>query len=121
MKKWVKISLIVVAAILVILAIIFAYIWLNIISPGLELKGTMEQIDRDQMESDMASVMNGDCSKLASLEEQTNVIVSQLKKACENPVLKKQIEKEQPGACADVNNPNSNIYLALNQLKEACP
>jgi len=88
---------------------------------GVSLQQSLSEVSIDDISSDAEALAGGDCSKISDIEN----LIDDIKSSCKNPALKYVIEKKgaeagQENICEEINNPNNEYLVKLNDLKKDC-
>ena len=68
-----------------------------------------------ELQNDIESLRNGDCSKLPSVQEKMNDAKSKIISGCKNPIIKIIIEKKAPIEAKNICNELSDIDSIINK------
>ena len=117
MKKWIKITLI-------IILIIFLIIVLLGILTFYQIRGLISAAEDKSIQNDFEALANGDCSKLSIIETKISDIQSKIKSSCKNPIVKILLKKSSieisRNICADINSLESEMGKTLDLFRNAC-
>jgi len=80
------------------------------------------ETESSSMQTNMESLMKGDCSKISPVEASFNKIKSKATSACWNPVIKIAVDKMEqvPIKCKDISTLESQVIQSLSQIKAYC-
>ena len=114
MKKGVLITIIIIAVIILGFVLFSVY-------QGTRLKNSLDKVSVNDITTDAKELANGDCSKIADIDN----TLAEIKSSCQNPALKPIIESKgkemgQEDICQEVNNPDNEYIVKFEQLKKDC-
>jgi uncharacterized membrane protein YvbJ len=114
--KMKKIWWILIAILLIILIIAGITAW--------QAYGLVQTVQAEQasIETNLAALQKGDCSKVAPLESSMGKITSKAQSACWNPIISYGVEKMQqiPIKCSNISALDQQFQSGLVQIKAAC-
>jgi len=115
MKKWLKITLIILLVLFLILTIIGAYGYTKYqkVKPLLKLVNQQEQIN-----ADLNALARGDCSKLPAVEAKAAELAKGLSNSCSDKVLVYFIKKYSPQNPCIIDL--DKLKTGLQQIKTVC-
>jgi len=117
MKKWIKITLI-------IILIIFLIIVLLGILTFYQIRGLISAAEDKSIQENFEALAKGDCSKLSIIETKISDIQSKIKSSCKNPIVKILLKKSSieisRNICADINSLESEMGKTLDLFRNAC-
>jgi hypothetical protein len=115
MKKWLKITFIVIA-VFIVLVITYAIITIR------QVQGLRVELEDKSLEQNAEILMKGDCSKLPIIEQKATTIQRKLNSACFNPLIKTMIKKYSGNRdiCFEIKDPTSEMHRMLQQARTFC-
>ena len=121
MKTWVKVLIIILAVMVVLMAaaVVFGIYTYN------QVKDVVMLSQDKSFQQNFEALANGDCSKLPVVESQVADLKTKLSALCGNPTVKIAaargwIKAEQYATCKEINNPDNQVYKALDMIKDVC-
>jgi len=117
MKKWLKVTLIILLILFLIIASlgIYAYTKYQKIKPLLDLVKEQDQIGKDLNE-----IMAGNCTKLPALESKAIQVEKDLTNACNDKVIVYFIKKYAPQDPCQILPNYPQVKANLQKIKEIC-
>lgn len=107
-------------AIIVVVAIVLIFIGYSVYQ-GMQLQRSLGKVSVSDITTDAKELAGGNCSKIPDIDN----TVKEIKSSCKNPALKYIIENKgkemgQEKICEEINNPNNEYLVKLENLKKDC-